>query len=244
MELDTKILLGGIVILLISLVFIEGIITLIVLYPLNVFPLEIVFEPRLCETRNDGTKETPETDGCTDPAKFEGSEILNCLHGGLCPAGVTYVEDEPVIDDTDVDSTVTNISNCTPPLVEINNRCVSEPHPIGDADGDGILDNVDACIFDAETINGILDTDGCPEIVHGELPSDEVLTTEQKIDIIDVLINPPQVLPPIFTETQTSTDVPIVNLNESVNNAIVIYIVLFAIIALIIGILFYKKYRN
>lgn len=35
--------------------------------------------------------------------------------------------------------------------------------PIGDRDGDGILDNVDACPDDPETVNGFQDEDGCPD---------------------------------------------------------------------------------
>lgn len=35
--------------------------------------------------------------------------------------------------------------------------------PVKDADGDGLLDDVDACINEPETVNGYLDTDGCPD---------------------------------------------------------------------------------
>lgn len=37
------------------------------------------------------------------------------------------------------------------------------PQPIGDRDGDGFLDNVDACPDDPETVNGLRDEDGCPD---------------------------------------------------------------------------------
>jgi len=37
-------------------------------------------------------------------------------------------------------------------------------HP-KDIDGDGILDDVDLCPSQAETVNGIEDTDGCPDVV-------------------------------------------------------------------------------
>jgi len=38
-----------------------------------------------------------------------------------------------------------------------------EPPPDKDTDGDGILDSVDVCPTQAESINGIADQDGCPE---------------------------------------------------------------------------------
>jgi outer membrane protein OmpA-like peptidoglycan-associated protein len=37
------------------------------------------------------------------------------------------------------------------------------PKPVGDADGDGIKDNVDACPNDPEDFDGFEDSDGCPE---------------------------------------------------------------------------------
>lgn len=37
------------------------------------------------------------------------------------------------------------------------------PPPVGDRDGDGILDDVDACPDDPETVNGVADEDGCPD---------------------------------------------------------------------------------
>ncbi|UCF46782.1 MAG: OmpA family protein [Myxococcales bacterium] len=39
-----------------------------------------------------------------------------------------------------------------------------EPEPIGDADGDGILDDVDECPNEAEDFDGFQDEDGCPDL--------------------------------------------------------------------------------
>ena len=38
-----------------------------------------------------------------------------------------------------------------------------EPAPTGDTDGDGLLDDRDSCVDQAETQNGYLDDDGCPD---------------------------------------------------------------------------------
>jgi OOP family OmpA-OmpF porin len=45
-------------------------------------------------------------------------------------------------------------------------RCVAPPPPTGpgDADGDGILDNVDKCPHDPEDRDGFQDADGCPDL--------------------------------------------------------------------------------
>jgi len=42
-------------------------------------------------------------------------------------------------------------------------RCVPPP-PVADADGDGILDNVDKCPRDPEDRDGFQDADGCPDL--------------------------------------------------------------------------------
>ena len=44
----------------------------------------------------------------------------------------------------------------------INGKCVTKPT---DTDGDGILDSIDQCPTQAETVNGFQDTDGCPDVV-------------------------------------------------------------------------------
>src|SRR3990167_8741571 len=58
------------------LVFFNGFVTLLVLVPYLDFPmLNVVFEEGY------------------NSADYDGATILNCLHGGGCPEGVTYVND-------------------------------------------------------------------------------------------------------------------------------------------------------
>jgi OmpA-OmpF porin, OOP family len=56
-------------------------------------------------------------------------------------------------------------------------RCLEHaPEPPGDADGDGILDNVDECPQNPEDKDGFEDADGCPELdndVDGILDTDD-----------------------------------------------------------------------
>jgi hypothetical protein len=58
-------------------VFFNGFVTLLVLLPYLDFPmLNVVFDEGL------------------DYSDYDGATILNCLHGGGCPEGVTYVNDD------------------------------------------------------------------------------------------------------------------------------------------------------
>jgi outer membrane protein OmpA-like peptidoglycan-associated protein/opacity protein-like surface antigen len=51
------------------------------------------------------------------------------------------------------------------------------PKPVGDADGDGIKDNVDACPNEPEDFDGFEDSDGCPELDND---GDGILDTDDK----------------------------------------------------------------
>jgi OOP family OmpA-OmpF porin len=63
--------------------------------------------------------------------------------------------------DTDGDGFIDKVDECPEVPGIAPKGC-----PDKDSDGDGIMDSVDQCVFEPETVNGLEDTDGCPD----ELP--------------------------------------------------------------------------
>ena len=70
--------------------------------------------------------------------------------------------------------------------------------------------------------------------------NNKVVTELPEVDVIDVMINPPDIVPTLIAESNSPITVQEVNLNESVDYAILIYvIILFVIITIFI--MFLKK---
>ena len=53
------------------------------------------------------------------------------------------------------------------------------PDPRADADGDGIADGDDACPHQAETMNGVEDADGCPDVGTFVVENDRIVLAER-----------------------------------------------------------------
>ncbi|MDP2342189.1 MAG: OmpA family protein [Deltaproteobacteria bacterium] len=97
----------------------------------------------------------------------------------------------------DVDDKCINVpgvlafAGCPPPdrdgdgVIDPDDKCVDVPglkafDGCPDSDGDGFIDSLDKCPLEAETINGIEDTDGCPD--KGK---SKVVLTRSKIEILE-----------------------------------------------------------
>src|SRR5262249_56345665 len=53
-----------------------------------------------------------------------------------------------------------------------------EPAPEPDRDGDGIADRADACPDEPETVNGVEDADGCPDVGEFVVENDRIVLEE------------------------------------------------------------------
>ena len=188
---------------------------MIILIPFTSFQLNgLVYAPA-CDGTNDGF--------CYNAETTDGGAILNCLHGGACPQGVSYEIDEP--------TTTTETTTTT-----------TEPTPIvdlGDTDGDGILNNVDLCIDEPETVNGFLDSDGCPETINSVNQTYE--TVEPTITIENIIVDPPTFTPTITPIDDTGLSI---NLNGIVNNAIVIYIIIVVLLIVVLIVILKRHYMK
>ncbi|MBT4327006.1 MAG: hypothetical protein HOD60_08900 [Candidatus Nitrosopelagicus sp.] len=274
------------------LIFFNGVVVLFVIMTFSDFFLDgIVFAPE-CKAG-----ENPQITGCYDKDNIDGGQIINCLHGGVCPIGVSY---EPTQQET-CDST----DNAGYEEFALSEACRAEtiaeleangPLDSTDTDEDGIFDVIDKCPYDAETINGYLDLDGCPEtsssdsdgdgltdavdqcpnnkedfngesdgdgcpdidtdddgildyqdecvlekeIVNGWFdgdgcPDDEVAETTQlpEVDIIDVIINPPEISASFIDETSVlGFEANTLNLNDTVDSAIILTVIILIIMVL------------
>jgi OOP family OmpA-OmpF porin len=101
--------------------------------------------------------------GCPIPDS-DGDSILDPDDQCKDVPGVAAFEGCP-IPDTDGDSILDPDDQCKDvPGVAYLQGC-----PIPDTDGDSILDSEDPCVYEAETVNGIDDTDGCPDGIPEEV---------------------------------------------------------------------------
>ena len=206
-------------------VFFNGFVTLLVLLPYFSFTLNsVVFSP-------DCTPSSVEGDDCYDRSKVSGGEILNCLHGGTCPKGVSYVEDE-------IESTVEPIVSA--PTVSPTPVLSSDTN---DDDSDGIINSLDECVTVPETVNGFKDTDGCPETYT--IQSSVPVTQYVQPTLTSIFTDPPDLSDVIF---QSYSDLPqtesSVNLNESVNNASVLIILVMSVLLVSVLIISRKKIKK
>lgn len=204
--------------------FFDSIVTGIVIASFSDFFLNgIVFGPAC------GPDEDPQVTGCYDSDSVSGGQVLNCLHGGACPPGVSWEptgsEPEDATPDSDPDPGDGGIVSSPP----------SDPN--ADFDGDGIVDSVDQCILDAETVNGFLDDDGCPEITEVNNTGDEEIVTElPDANPIDIITNPPDISGSFIDEVaELGFNANDVNLNDTVDSAIILVLVIlvFMILALV-----------
>lgn len=218
----TKIIIGFVILLIVLFVFQDSIILGLVMMPFSNLQLNgLVFAPDY------------------DPETTDGSDILECLHGGECPKGVSYVDDPEIVDNTYADS-----------------------------DGDFIRDGRDDCPFvagvDFQQIDGV-SVRGCPLPILNDLPilnEDGTVnndpnnianipnqTLEEFLGISTLTVpegcDPCTTFNPTFTFSQENlkynqiSDYPPtpdsnLNLNSMVNNAIVIFGL---IVVLVIGII-------
>lgn len=181
-----------------------------------------------------------------DPDTTDGAEVLNCLHGGACPTGVYF---EP----TGSESTGEDGTPIATPDSEVDagdGGIVASPlpDPNADFDNDGIVDSLDECILDPETVNGFLDFDGCPETSTIDPETNEEIIVDElpDIDIFRVIINPPELTSDILNTATQSPSAYIesnatVNLNTIVDNAIIVFIIMIVGIVIFIAILIRGK---
>ena len=100
------------IILLLSLIFFDQVVIGIASFIFAQFlPYNVVFEPGL------------------DLSKIDASQILTCLHGGGCPAGVTYVND-----DTGLQEEREVIPNQQQPVPNFSPEAVGFPEEIPESD--------------------------------------------------------------------------------------------------------------
>lgn len=215
-QLLNYVAIGLLITILFMVIFFQGIVTNIVLYSFSNFVLNgIVFAP---ECTGD---QTPEETGCYDPDTVDGGQVLNCLHGGACPIGVSYSATGSESEDSTPDSD---------PDPGDGGIVASDPAPRPeefDSDGDGILDINDGCVFDAETVNGFLDDDGCPE------RDDPTVNDLPEVDPVDVLINPPDVNPSFIDEVETlGFNANDVNLNDTVDAVFIMVVIIIVFLVL------------
>jgi hypothetical protein len=152
------------------LIFFNGVVVLFVIMTFSDFFLDgIVFAPECTAGEN------PEITGCYDKDNIDGGQVLNCLHGGVCPIGVSY---EPTQQET-CDST----DNAGYEEFALSETCRAEtiaelesagPVDQTDTDEDGIIDAYDRCPFQEETVNGFQDEDGCPETSSNDPDGDGI----------------------------------------------------------------------
>jgi|APSaa5957512535_1039671.scaffolds.fasta_scaffold00325_56 hypothetical protein len=213
----------SIIILIISIIllvlFFNGVVTGIVLFSFaNFTPNGIIFAPDCGSPDDTG-------DICFDADNVGGGEILNCLHGGACPAGVSFgatgSETEDVTPDSDPDAGDGGIVAST--FVD-NTK---------DTDEDGIIDALDQCVLEAETVNGFLDEDGCPEST--QTPT---VNEPPQVTVENVLINPPPLTDEFLAPETLSSSASAVNLHEAVDSVIIlVIIVIIGLILALAGIL-------
>lgn len=244
------------IILVFLIAFPDQIITYFTLLPFNSLSLNALIFAEPC-----GEGKSPAETGCYDADSVDGSDILNCLHGGACPIGVSYEPDE-------VSNTVTT-NNEQPKEETITSETTNEVKT--DTDGDGIFNDVDKCVFEPETFNGFSDTNGCPE-TYANTSTDtnsitqlvSITSTEDCITNFDdrfvfdgeqcvfeptgvqlstIVINPPNITAnTIQTESKhTSSNI---NLNGMINSWYIFYIILIFTITITIIILLIKKYKK
>ncbi len=152
------------------LIFFQGVVVLVVLMTFSDFLLDgIVFAPECSAGEN------PEVTGCYDKDHIDGGQVLNCLHGGLCPIGVSYEPtQQETCSDTDSDGlTQYALSEAcrTETIAELES---AGPVDQTDTDEDGIIDAYDRCPYQEETVNGFQDDDGCPETSSSDPDGDGI----------------------------------------------------------------------
>jgi OOP family OmpA-OmpF porin len=74
--------------------------------------------------------------------------------------------------------------------------------PDVDTDGDGIVDRLDKCPQQAETVNNYQDQDGCPD----EVPVSLARFVDKKIEGVQFLPNKADLLPTSFTILDQAVD--------------------------------------
>ncbi len=89
--------------------------------------------------------------------------------------GLEYMVEEKIIQSPNI--LIIDSENDSNENTVLNN---DDTVPVADSDGDGILDDVDACPTQAETVNEFEDSDGCPDTVP--LPDKSLTISNVDID--------------------------------------------------------------
>lgn len=205
-----------------TVIFFDAIVTGVVLASFSNFLLNgIVFSPEC------GPDEDPNVTGCYDKDNIDGGQVLNCLHSGICPIGVNWQPTGSEEWDATPDSDPHPDDPYQPPTVN--------PASLIDTDGDGIFDDKDGCVFEPELVNGFLDTDGCPE--SSESPDVNELP---EVTIENTIINPPDISASFIDEVaELGFSSNNVNLNDTVDSAIILVVVV--LIAMILALIMVLK---
>lgn len=211
--------------ILVTGLFFDSVVTGIILVSFSNFFLNGIVFSSEC-----GVGEDPTVTGCYDKDHIDGSQVLNCLHGGSCPIGVSYEPTQQ--EDCSDPSFYGKVDAC--PLDPVADAITLELQT-NDDDGDGILNQYDQCPTQ-KVINPTLTSNGCPVGSEPDVELDNLT--------IDIITNPPPVSSSFLVEQlqaiDPNTGLPVTlssldgtfNLNNAVDSAIILVVVILVILIL------------